>query len=128
MASDNSLTIAGVGGVGGDPLTDRAMAWNSFDKVQVLPDVETDKAKAPPEGETGWVPKAFVAVVPVMLSSQANASGWPDGDTDPWLTAWAFWVCPSTPDLVYSSPQVAPTGVNAGAGAQRPVVEATVAK
>ncbi len=53
MASDNSLTIAGVGGVGGDPLTNRATAWNSFYKVQVLPDIKTDKAKAPPEGETG---------------------------------------------------------------------------
>jgi hypothetical protein len=42
MASNSSLTIAGVGGVGGDPLTDGATAWIPSNKIRALLDVEVD--------------------------------------------------------------------------------------
>ncbi len=52
MASDSSLTIAGMGGVGGDLLTNGATAWIPSDEVRALLDVKVDEAKAPPNGET----------------------------------------------------------------------------
>ena len=101
MASNSSLTIAGVGGGGGDLLTNGATAWIPSDEVRVLLDVEVNKAKAPPNGETdkakalpeaelGGMPKASASVAPVLLASIANSNGGLDGDTAPWLTSGAF--------------------------------------
>ncbi len=130
MASNSSLTIAGVGGLGGDLLTDGATAWIPSNEVRTLLDVkvdeakappngETDEAKAPPEAELGGMPKASASIAPVLSASIANFNGRPDGNTAPWLTAGAFQACPSTPDLVYLSTRFTPTGVNAGAATQR---------
>jgi hypothetical protein len=133
MASDSSLTIAGVGGVGGDLLTNRATAWipsnevRAFldvkvDEAKALPNGETNKAKAPPEAKLGGVLKASASVAPVLSASIANSNGRLDGDTTPWLTAGAFRACPSAPDLVYLSTGFTPIGVNARAATRRPLV------
>jgi hypothetical protein len=132
MASNSSLTIAGVGGVRGDLLTNEATAWLPSDKVRALLDVEVKKAKAPPnsasdktkvppKAELGGMPEASASVAPVLLASTANSNGRPDGDTAPWLIAGAFRACPSAPNLVYLSTRFTPTGEDAGAATRRPL-------
>jgi hypothetical protein len=136
MASDSSLTISGVGGVGGDPLTNGATAWIPSNEVRALLDIEideakappndeTDEAKAPPEAKVGGMPKASASVATVLLASIANSNGRPDGDPTPWLTAGAFKTRPSVPNLVYLFTGFTPTGVNAGAATGRPLVGET---